>query len=153
MCVLVAQSCPTLCHPMDCSVPGLPVPHHLSEFAQVHDRWISDTIQPSHPLSSSLPAFSLSQHQGLFLACRLFLLRSFGHAKAWHYHLCAFFLSCSESCQIQACIILLLFTVLSLGVILFLTKWRFVVTLHWASLSVLFFQQHLFASCLHVLFW
>ena len=58
----VAQSCPTLCDPMDCSMPGLPVHHRLPEF--VH--WVSDAIQPSHPLSSPYPAFSLSQHQGLF---------------------------------------------------------------------------------------
>ena len=63
----VAQSCPTLCNPMDCSMPGLPVHHQLPEFTQTHIRWVGDAIQPSHPLSShSLPAFNLSQHQGLF---------------------------------------------------------------------------------------
>ena len=63
----VAQSCPTLCDPMNCSTPGLPVFHHLLEFTQTHVHWVSDAIQPSHPLSSSSPiAFSLSQHQGLF---------------------------------------------------------------------------------------
>ena len=52
---------------MDCSTPGLPVPHHLLEFAQVHVHCISDAIQPSHPLmASSLSALDLSQHQGLF---------------------------------------------------------------------------------------
>ena len=52
---------------MDCSTPGFPVLHHLSEFAHIHVQWVSDTIQPSHPLSSpSPPAFNLSQHQGLF---------------------------------------------------------------------------------------
>ena len=52
---------------MDCSTPGFPVPHHVPEFAQVHVHWISDAIQPSHPLlPSSLSAFNLSQHQGLF---------------------------------------------------------------------------------------
>ena len=63
----VAQSCPTLCDPMNISTPGLPVHHQLPEFTQtVH--WISDAIQPSHPLSSpSPPALSLSQHQGLVL--------------------------------------------------------------------------------------
>ena len=61
----VAQSCPTLCNPMDCSTPGLPVHHQLLEFTHVHQ--VSDAIQPSHPLSSpSPPAFNLSQHQGLF---------------------------------------------------------------------------------------
>ena len=63
----VAQSCPTLCNPMDCSMPGLPVHHHLPEFIQTHVHWVGDAIQPSHPLSSpSPPALNLSQHQGLF---------------------------------------------------------------------------------------
>ena len=63
----VAQSCLTLCNPMDCSMPGLPVHHQLLEFTQTHVHWVSDAIQPSPPLSfSSPPAFSLSQHQGLF---------------------------------------------------------------------------------------
>ena len=63
----IAQSCPTLCDPMDCSTPGLPVHHHLLEFTQTHVLWAGDAIQPSHPLSSpSPPAFNLSQHQGLF---------------------------------------------------------------------------------------
>ena len=66
-CCSVTQSCPTLYDPMDCSTPGLPVLHHLPELAQTHVHWVSDAIQPSHPLSSSsLPAFNLSQHQGLF---------------------------------------------------------------------------------------
>ena len=57
----------TLCDPMDCSTPGLPVHHQLLELAQTHVHWVSDAIQPSHPLlSASPPAFSLSQHQGLF---------------------------------------------------------------------------------------
>ena len=47
---------------MDCSMPGVPVPQYLPEFAQVHIHWISDAIQPSHPLSPSSPAFNLSQH-------------------------------------------------------------------------------------------
>ena len=64
---LVVQSCPTLCVPMDCSTPGLPVYHQLPEFAQTHVHWVSDAIQSFHPLSSpSPPAFNLSQHQGLF---------------------------------------------------------------------------------------
>ena len=62
----VAQSCPTLCDPMNRSVPGLPVHHQLLEFSQTHVHWVSDDIQPSHPLSSPSPAFDLSQHQGLF---------------------------------------------------------------------------------------
>ena len=62
-----AQSCPTLCNPMDCNMPGLPAHHQLPELTQTHVHWVGDTIQPSHPLSSpSPPAFNLSQHQGLF---------------------------------------------------------------------------------------
>ena len=64
---LVPQSCPTLCDPVDCSMPGFPVYHQLLELAQTHVHQVSDAIQPSHPLSSSFaPAFSLSQLQGLF---------------------------------------------------------------------------------------
>ena len=60
------KSCPTLGNPMDCSMPGLPVPHHLPKFAQVHVHCIGDAIQSSHPLMpSSLSALSLSPHQGL----------------------------------------------------------------------------------------
>ena len=63
----VAQSCLTLCDPMNCSMPGLPVHHQLPEFTQTHVHWVCDAIQPSHPLSSpSPPALNLSQHQGLF---------------------------------------------------------------------------------------
>ena len=64
---LAAQSHPTLCNPMDCSTPGLPVHHRLLEFTQTHVHRVGDAIQPSHPLSyPSPPAFYLSQHQGLF---------------------------------------------------------------------------------------
>ena len=63
----VAQSCPTLCDPMNRSTPGLPVHHQLPEFTQTHVHRVGDTIQPSHPLSSpSPPAPNPSQHQGLF---------------------------------------------------------------------------------------
>ena len=63
----VAQSCPTLCDPMDCSTPGLPVHHQLLESTQTHVHRVDDAILSSHPLSSpSPPTFSLSQHQGLF---------------------------------------------------------------------------------------
>ena len=62
----VAQSCLTLCNPMDCSTPGFPVHHQLPEPTQTHVHWVGDAIQPSHPLSfPSPPAFNLSQHQGL----------------------------------------------------------------------------------------
>ena len=67
--VVVVQllSCPILYDPMNCSMPGFPVLHYLPEFAQTHFHWVSDAIQPSHPLSSpSLLALHLSQYQGLF---------------------------------------------------------------------------------------
>ena len=51
----VTQSCPTLCDPMNCSMPGLPVHHQLLEFTQIHVHRVSDAIQPSHPLSSPSP--------------------------------------------------------------------------------------------------
>ena len=65
----VAQLCPTLCHPMDYSMPVLFVHHQLLEFTQMHVHWVGDAIWPSHSLllSSSPPAFNLSQHQGLFI--------------------------------------------------------------------------------------
>ena len=63
----VAQSCLTLCDPMDCSIPGFPVHDQLLELTQTHVHQGRDAIQLSHPLSSpSPPAFNLSQHQGLF---------------------------------------------------------------------------------------
>ena len=63
----VAQSCPTLCDPMNHSTPGLPVHHQFPEFTQTHVHGVGDAIQPSHPLSSpSPPAPNPSQHQTLF---------------------------------------------------------------------------------------
>ena len=63
---LVVQSCLTLCNTLDYSTPGLPVHHQLPEFTHTHVHWVSDAIQPSHPLSSpSPPALNLSQHQCL----------------------------------------------------------------------------------------
>ena len=63
----VAQSCPTLCYPMNRSMPGLPVHHQLPEFTQTHVHQVSDAIRPSHPLSSpSPPAPNRSQLQSLF---------------------------------------------------------------------------------------
>ena len=60
----VTQSCPTLCDPMNCSTPGLPVHHQLLESTQTHVHWVRDAIQPSHPLwSPAPPALNLSQHQ------------------------------------------------------------------------------------------
>ena len=63
----VAQSCPTLCNPMNCRTPGLPVHHQLPEFTRTHVHRVGDAIQPSHPLlSPSPPAPNPSQHQSLF---------------------------------------------------------------------------------------
>ena len=59
----VAQSCLTLCDPMNRSTPGLPVHHHLLEFTQIHVHWVRDAIQPSHPRSSPSTAPNPSQHQ------------------------------------------------------------------------------------------
>ena len=69
VCFVVVQSLSRvqLCNPMDCSTPGFPVLHHLSEFAQTLVHWASDAIQPPHPISPPYPlAPNLSQHQGLF---------------------------------------------------------------------------------------
>ena len=63
----VAQLYLTLCYPMDCSMPGLPVHHQLLEFTQTHVHWVNDVIQPSHPLSpSSPPTLNPHKHQDLF---------------------------------------------------------------------------------------
>ena len=66
-CCSVAQSCPALCDPMDCSMSGFPsLLHHLLEFAQTHVHCVNDAIQQSHPLSlPSPPALNLPRHQGL----------------------------------------------------------------------------------------
>ena len=61
--LFLAQSCLTLCNPMDCSMLGLPVHYQLLELTQTHVCRVGDAIQPSHPLSASPPAFSLSQHR------------------------------------------------------------------------------------------
>ena len=69
-CILVVvqslKSCPTLCDPMDCSMPGFPVLHNLPKLAQTHVHWVGEAIQPSRLLSSPSPAFSFSQHQKVF---------------------------------------------------------------------------------------
>ena len=63
----VSKFCPTLCDPMDYSIPGFLVLHYLLEFAQTHVLWIGDAFQPSHPLlPPSPPVLNLFQHQGLF---------------------------------------------------------------------------------------
>ena len=76
----VSQSYPTLCEPMDCSTPGLPVHHQLPEFTQTHIHWVSDAIQPSHPVSS-VPFSSCLQFfpaSGSFLMSQFFT--SGGHS-------------------------------------------------------------------------
>ena len=62
----VAQSCPTLCNPMNYSTAGLPVHQQLPDPTQTHVHLVGEAIQPSHPLSSPSPALNPSQHQGLF---------------------------------------------------------------------------------------
>ena len=65
--LVTEKSCLTLCNHMNCSTPGFPVLHYLPEFIQTHVHWVSDAIQPSHPLlPPSPPSLNLSQHQGLF---------------------------------------------------------------------------------------
>ena len=78
----VAQSCLTLCDPMNCSMPGLPFHHQLKELTQTHVHQVGDAIQPSHPLSfPSPPALNLSQHQGLFKESILHIR----WPKYWHF--------------------------------------------------------------------
>ena len=76
-CRSVAQLCPTLCDPMDCITPDLPVPHHLPEFAQIYVHCISEAVQPSHPLTPSIvlwsyTTFSSVQFSSVAQSCRLF---------------------------------------------------------------------------------
>ena len=67
-----AQSCPTLCNPINHSTPGLPVHHQFPEFIQTHVHQVGDAIQPSHPLSSpSPPALNLSQHLSIFYCLKI----------------------------------------------------------------------------------
>ena len=89
----VTRSCPTLCDPMNCSTPGLPVHHQLPELTQTHVHRVSDVIQPSHPLwSSSPPAFNLSQHQG-------FSSESAFHIRWPSYQSFSFSISLSSECS------------------------------------------------------
>ena len=71
----VTQSCLTLCNPTKWSMPGFPVHHQLQELAQTHVHRVGNAIQPSHPLSSPSPAFTLSQHQGLISKESALLIR------------------------------------------------------------------------------
>ena len=86
----VAQSCLTLCDPVDCSKPGLPVHRQLPEFTQAHVHWVGDAIQLSHPLSSpSPPALSLSQ-------CQVFSNKSVIHIRRPKYWSFSFSISPSN---------------------------------------------------------
>ena len=67
----VAQSCPTLCNPINCSMPGLPVHHQLPEFTKTHSHWVADAIQPSHPV------IPFSSHPQSFSASRSFQMSQF----------------------------------------------------------------------------
>ena len=68
----VAQSCPTLCDPINHSTPGLPVHHHLKEFTQTHVHRVDDAIQPSHPLSSPPPPAFTFPASGSFPRSQIF---------------------------------------------------------------------------------
>ena len=89
----VAQSCLTLCNPMDCNIPGFPVHHQLPELAQTQLHQVSDAIQPFHPLASPYPpTFNLSHHQGLFQ----WVSSSHQVAKYWSFR---FSISPSSECS------------------------------------------------------
>ena len=68
----VTHSCLTLCDPMDCSIPGLPVRHQLPQLTQTHVHWVGDAIQPSHPLSSPSPPTQSFPASGSFQMSQLF---------------------------------------------------------------------------------
>ena len=68
----VTQSWPSLCDPMDCSMPGLPVHHQLPKFTQIHVHWVGDAVQPSHPLSSPSPALQSFPASGSFQVSQFF---------------------------------------------------------------------------------
>ena len=107
-CYSVAQSCPILCDPIGCSRPGFPVLHHLPELSQTVVHWVRDAIQPSHPLlSHSLPAFNLSQYQGLFqwvssFLFKIYILIFYGNH---HYHHSTYFIL-SFSIKLYICMCL-----------------------------------------------
>ena len=86
----VIQSCPTLCDPMDCSTPGLPVHHQLPEFTQTHVHEVHDAIQPAHPLSSLLLLPSL------FSSIRVFSNKSVLHIRWPKYWSFSFSISSSN---------------------------------------------------------
>ena len=104
----VTQSCPTPCDPMNHSMPGLPVHHQLPESTQIHVHWVSDAIQPSHPLSSpSPPAFNLSQHQGLLNKSALRIRWPNTGFRQWFLLLCSWIVQVCDFpfwlhlCQVQ----------------------------------------------------
>ena len=80
--LLFSHSVVSLCDPMDCSTPAFPVLHYLPGFAQTHVHWVSDTIQPSHPLLPPFPpALSVSQHRGLFQGVQFSSLQSLSRVR------------------------------------------------------------------------
>ena len=82
----VAQSCLTLCNPVNHSMPGLPVHHQIPEFTQTHVHRASDAIQPSHPLlSPSPPAPNPSQHESLFQWVKRFPYTSLNLKLSWKW--------------------------------------------------------------------
>ena len=106
-CCSTAKSCPTLCNPIDCSMPGFPVLHYPPEFAQTHVHWDSDAIQSSHPLSpSSLPDLKLSQDQGLFQwvsslhqVAKVLELQLQNQSFQWYSGLISFSIDCWSLCS------------------------------------------------------
>ena len=112
--ISVAQSCLTLCYPMDCSTPGLPVYHQLLEFTQIHDHPVSDTIQPSHPVtpfSSRLQSFPPSgsfQMKWVYLSFSPLLFTSLlftaickASSEANHFAFLHFFFLITASCTVS----------------------------------------------------
>ena len=103
--VQLLKSCLTLCNPMDSNIPACPVHHQLPEPTQTHGHWVSDAIQPSHPLlSPSPPALNLSQHQGLFQDS-VFASggQSIGASNIWHSLFPLRLYLCGFSYQSWAC--------------------------------------------------
>ena len=91
----VTQSCPTVCNPMDCSTPGLPIHHQLPEFTQTQVHWVSDAIQPSHPLSPRLLTPSI------FPSIRIFSNKSVLCIRWPEYHQISFRMDWLEILAVQ----------------------------------------------------
>ena len=101
ICCSVAQLCLTLCDPMNCSTPDFPVLHHIPELVQTHTHWVSDAIQPSHPLSSSSPALNLSQSfpaSRSFPMSQLFASGEGDQGRRSHTYICFTFSSLDYLC-------------------------------------------------------